>query len=164
MSTSTKNLSHNRILRTYIGHRKSRSLNIAYLQVSEVHTVLRVVGLAQEEVPKTEFTSPRFEVFDNRNNGLPATLVVWELCVGYSQSWPNFLLQAESASAHTSIVEKHTVWNLMSFANVSNANGENLSSTCESGKCTARGRSHVRTIAHEDGEVSSMTGCDDMVY
>ena len=51
MSASAKNLSHNCVLATSVGHGKMHSVKGAYLKVGELHTVLRVVSFAQEEVP-----------------------------------------------------------------------------------------------------------------
>lgn len=47
-----------------------------YLEVTEGHTPLRVVRLAQEEVPQAELLSLRLEVDQDRDDGLPPRLRV----------------------------------------------------------------------------------------
>jgi hypothetical protein len=44
----------------------------SYLKVCEWNSVLRVMGLAKEEVPQSQLFSFDFELFDDRNHSLPS--------------------------------------------------------------------------------------------
>lgn len=54
--------------------------------------MLRVVTLAEEEIPKAELASLDLEVGNNGDDGLPPLLISGELGMRNAQSGNNFLL------------------------------------------------------------------------
>jgi len=64
-----------------------------YFEVSQGNTVLGIMSLAQEKIPKAELASFRLELFDDRDHRLPPRCIIRELSPGQPFGRPDLLLQ-----------------------------------------------------------------------
>jgi hypothetical protein len=63
-----------------------------YLKVGQGDAMLRIMNLAQKEIPEAELARFRFEFFDDRNDRLPSSCVIRQLGPGQSLRGPDLPL------------------------------------------------------------------------
>ena len=84
LTSTSKYFRHHGVLFEHCQYTLESDLLVTYLKVSQRDTVLRVVGLAQEQIPQSEFLCLHFELLDNRNYRVPSRVrISRELCVCY---------------------------------------------------------------------------------
>lgn len=57
--------------------------------------MLRIMSLAQKEIPEAELARFRFEFFDDRDDRLPSSCIIRQLGPGQSLRRPDLLLYIE---------------------------------------------------------------------
>jgi hypothetical protein len=60
--------------------------------------VLRIMSLAQKEIPEAELARFRFEFFDDRDDSLPSSCITRQLGPGQSLRGPDLLLYTRTYS------------------------------------------------------------------
>jgi hypothetical protein len=68
-----------------------------YFEVTQGDTVLGIMSLAEEKVPKAELASFRLELFDDRDDRLPARCITRELSPGQPFGRSDLLLQTRES-------------------------------------------------------------------
>ena len=95
MSTPSKDLSHNSILRqttTLVQPQSTRSKDNSYLKIRKRHTMFRIMRLAQEQIPQPKFPRLNLQLFNNRNDRLPSVFTLGKLVVSKSLRGNDFFL------------------------------------------------------------------------
>jgi hypothetical protein len=66
-----------------------------YFKVGQGDAVLRIMSLAQKEIPEAELARFCFEFFDDRDDRLPSSCIIRQLGPGQSLRRPDLLLYIE---------------------------------------------------------------------